>query len=58
MTRRSRSPMVVQDHQGSLSVNNKKFAISHKGLNFTKDVEGNISLKSSEIFHSYFSFNF
>ena len=29
-----RSPEVIQGHQGSLSVKNKKIAISHKLLNF------------------------
>ena len=29
-----RSPEVIQGHQGSLSVKNKKIAISHKLFNF------------------------
>ena len=39
-----RSPEVIQGHQGSLRVKNKKIAISHKLLNFEKPESCNASL--------------
>ena len=34
-----RSPGVIQGHQGSLSVKNKKITISHKLFNFLKNLK-------------------